>query len=563
MKIYPMRQLIECVPNFSEGLDLQVLEAIADAIKTVAGVQLLDVDPGKATNRTVFTFVGEPLPVIEAAFRAIQVAAERIDMSQHAGEHPRMGATDVCPLVPIAGISLEETVPYAHSLAKRVGEELGIPVYCYESAALSPQRKNLADIRSGEYEGLKEKLSKPEWKPDFGPAEFNPKSGATAIGARNFLVAYNVNLNTTSVRRANSVAYDVREKGRIKRQGDPISGEPLTDEKGEPIWEPGMLKSVKAIGWFIEEYGVAQISMNLTDIRVCSVHQAFDAVCHAAQRRGMRVTGSELVGLVPLQSMVEAGKHYLRLQNRSTGLPERELIRIAVKSLGLDELKPFDANKKIIEYVMAAENPPGLILKTIQEFVWETASESPAPGGGSISALAASMGCALATMVANLSSHKRGWDNRSPYFSDWAEKGQALADQLLFLVDEDTNSFNQIMQAFQLPKTSEAEIRIRKEAIANATLYAMEIPLKVMETCLKGFEICREMAEQGMASSASDVGVGNLMLWAGLQGAHLNVKINAKALANEPRAQSLLDQAEAASIKGFEAFSEIQTRIQV
>ena len=324
-----------------------------------------------------------------------------------------------------------------------------------------------------------------------------------------------------------------------------------------------MLKSVKAIGWFIEEYGVAQISMNLTDIRVCSVHQAFDAVCHAAQLRGMRVTGSELVGLVPLQSMLEAGKHYLRQQNRSTGLPERELIRIAVKSLGLDELKPFDANKKIIEYVMAAENPPGLILKTIQEFVWETASESPAPGGGSISALAASMGCALATMVANLSSHKRGWDNRSPYFSDWAEKGQALADQLLFLVDEDTNSFNQIMQAFQLPKTSEAETRIRKEAIANATLYAMEIPLKVMETCLKGFEICREMAEQGMASSASDVGVGNLMLWAGLQGAHLNVKINAKALANEPKAQSLLDQAEAASHKGFEAFSEIQTRIQV
>lgn len=556
-----MRQLIECVPNFSEGRDPQVLSAIANAIKSVEGVQLLDVDPGKATNRTVFTFVGEPLPVVEAAFRAIKTAEQLIDMSQHSGEHPRMGATDVCPLVPISGISLEETVPYAHSLAKRVGDELGIPVYCYEAAALSPQRKNLAHIRAGEYEGLKDKISTPEWTPDYGPAEFNPKSGATAIGARNFLVAYNVNLNTTSVRRANSVAYDVREKGRIKRQGDPILGEPLKDEKGEPIWEPGMLKSVKAIGWFIEEYGIAQISMNLTDIGVCSVHEAFDAVCLSAQRRGMRVTGSELVGLVPLQSMIEAGKHFLRLQNRSTGLPDRELIRIAVKSLGLDELKPFNADKKIIEYVMAAENPAGLVKKSVQDFVWETASESPAPGGGSISALAASMGCALATMVANLSSHKRGWDHRSPYFSGWAEKGQALVDQLLFLVDEDTHSFNQIMQAFQLPKTSEEEARMRKKAIVNATLYAMEIPLKVMETCESGFDICLEMAEQGMASSASDVGVGNLMLWAGLQGAHLNVKINAKTIANEPRAQSLLEQAEAIAKRGEITFSEIKMKL--
>lgn len=556
-----MRQLIECVPNFSEGRDPQVLSAIANAIKSVEGVQLLDVDPGKATNRTVFTFVGEPLPVVEAAFRAIKTAEQLIDMSQHSGEHPRMGATDVCPLVPISGISLEETVPYAHSLAKRVGDELGIPVYCYEAAALSPQRKNLAHIRAGEYEGLKDKISTPEWTPDYGPAEFNPKSGATAIGARNFLVAYNVNLNTTSVRRANSVAYDVREKGRIKRQGDPILGEPLKDEKGEPIWEPGMLKSVKAIGWFIEEYGIAQISMNLTDIGVCSVHEAFDAVCQSAQRRGMRVTGSELVGLVPLQSMIEAGKHFLRLQNRSTGLPDRELIRIAVKSLGLDELKPFNADKKIIEYVMAAENPAGLVKKSVQDFVWETASESPAPGGGSISALAASMGCALATMVANLSSHKRGWDHRSPYFSGWAEKGQALVDQLLFFVDEDTHSFNQIMQAFQLPKTSEEEARMRKKAIVNATLYAMEIPLKVMETCESGFDICLEMAEQGMASSASDVGVGNLMLWAGLQGAHLNVKINAKTIANEPRAQSLLEQAEAIAKRGEITFSEIKMKL--
>jgi glutamate formiminotransferase/formiminotetrahydrofolate cyclodeaminase len=474
-----------------------------------------------------------------------------------------MGATDVCPLVPIAGISMAETVAFAHQLAKRVGEELQIPIFCYESAALKPERKNLADIRAGEYEGLKEKLARPEWIPDFGPAEFNPKSGATVVGARNFLVAYNVNLNTTSVRRANSVAYDVREKGRIKRQGDPISGEPLQDHLGEPIWEPGLLKSVKAIGWFIEEYGIAQISMNLTDTTICSVHQAFDAVCQSAQRRGMRVTGSELVGLIPLQSMLEAGKHYLRLQNRSTGLPERELIRIAVKSLGLDELKPFDADKKIIEYVMAAENPPGLILKTVQDFVWETASESPAPGGGSISALAASMGCALATMVANLSSHKRGWDHRSPYFSGWAEKGQNLADQLLFLVDEDTHSFNQIMQAFQLPKTTDAETLLRKEAIVNATLYAMEIPLKVMETCISGFDICLEMAEQGMASSASDVGVGNLMLWAGLQGAHLNVKINAKTISQDPRAQSLLERADQVALSGFDAFTLIQSKIRI
>lgn len=558
-----MRQLIECVPNFSEGRDPKVLQAISDAIKTVEGVQLLDVDPGKATNRTVFTFVGEPLPVIEAAFQAIKTAAQLIDMSKHTGEHPRMGATDVCPLVPIAGISMAETVAFAHQLAKRVGEELQIPIFCYESAALKPERKNLADIRAGEYEGLKEKLARPEWIPDFGPAEFNPKSGATVVGARNFLVAYNVNLNTTSVRRANSVAYDVREKGRIKRQGDPISGEPLQDHLGEPIWEPGLLKSVKAIGWFIEEYGIAQISMNLTDTTVCSVHQAFDAVCQSAQRRGMRVTGSELVGLIPLQSMLEAGKHYLRLQNRSTGLPDRELIRIAVKSLGLDELKPFDADKKIIEYVLAAENPPGLVQKTVQDFVWETASESPAPGGGSISALAASMGCALATMVANLSSHKRGWDHRSPYFSGWAEKGQNLADQLLFLVDEDTHSFNQIMQAFQLPKTTDAETLLRKEAIVNATLYAMEIPLKVMETCISGFDICLEMAEQGMASSASDVGVGNLMLWAGLQGAHLNVKINAKTISQDPRAQSLLERADQVALSGFDAFTLIQSKIRI
>jgi len=558
-----MPQLIECVPNFSEGRDLKVLEAISDAIKSVDGVQLLDVDPGKATNRTVFTFVGEPLPVIEAAFRAIKTAAQFIDMSRHSGEHPRMGATDVCPLVPIAGISMEETVAFAHQLAKRVGDELNIPVFCYESAALQPKRKNLADIRAGEYEGLKEKLSKPEWKPDFGPAVFNPKSGATVIGARNFLVAYNVNLNTTSVRRANSVAFDVREKGRIKRQDNNLGANPILDEAGEPVWEPGMLKSVKAIGWFIEEYGIAQISMNLTDITVCSIHQAFDAVCHSAQTRGMRVTGSEIVGLIPLQSILEAAKHYLRLQNRSTGLPDRELIRIAVKSLGLDELKPFDADKKIIEYVMAANKPPGLIHKTVQNFAWETASESPAPGGGSISALAASLGCSLATMVANLSSHKRGWDNRCAYFSDWAEKGQNLSDHLLFLVDEDTISFNLIMEAFQLPKNSETEALQRKEAIVNATLYAMEIPLQVMQACLNGFEICLEMAEHGMASSASDVGVGNLMLWAGLQGAHLNVKINAQSLPQNEKAQSLLQRANQLADLGFVAFTNIQSKIKV
>lgn len=539
-----MRQIIECVPNFSEGRDNVVLEAIADAVRSVEGVQLLDVDPGRATNRTVFTFVGEAELVVEAAFRAIQVAAQRIDMRQHSGEHPRLGATDVCPLVPISGISMEETIQYAHGLAKRVGEELRIPVYCYESAALNPQRKNLADIRAGEYEGLKEKLKNPEWKPDFGPSEFNPQSGATVIGARNFLVAYNVNLNTTSVRRANSVAYDVREKGRIKRVGDAIDGEPILDDQGNPVWEPGALKSVKAIGWFIEEYGVAQISMNLTDISVCSVHEAFDAVCASALRRGMRVTGSELVGLIPLQSMIAAGKHYLRLQNRSTGLPERELIRLAVKSLGLDELKPFDPDKKIIEYVMAEGSPKGLVGKSVQEFVWETASESPAPGGGSISALAGSMGCALATMVANLSSHKRGWDDQTAFFSSWAERGQALADRLLFLVEEDTRSFNLIMEAFQLPKTNEEEITERKRAISEATVYAMEIPVQVMECCFMGFEICKEMALKGMSSSASDVGVGNLMLWAGLQGAHLNVRINGKTIKGNGKAEELLMRAE-------------------
>lgn len=538
-----MRQIIECVPNFSEGRDHVVLEAIADAVRSVEGVQLLDVDPGKATHRTVFTFVGEAEPVIEAAFRAIQVAAQRIDMRQHSGEHPRMGATDVCPLVPISGISMEETVQYAHRLAKRVGEELQIPVYCYEAAAMNPQRRNLADIRAGEYEGLKEKLKNPDWKPDFGPAEFNPQSGATVIGARNFLVAYNVNLNTTSVRRANSVAYDVREKGRIKRKGDPIDGDIVLDAQGNPVWEAGALKSVKAIGWFIEEYGIAQISMNLTDITVCSVHEAFDAVCASALRRGMRVTGSELVGLIPLQAMIAAGKHYLRLQNRSTGLPERELIRIAVKSLGLDELKPFDPDKKIIEYVMAEGQSKGLVGKTVEEFVWETASESPAPGGGSISALAGSMGCALATMVANLSSHKRGWDAQTSYFSEWAERGQALADRLLYLVDEDTRSFNRIMDAFQLPKTNEEEIAERKRAISDATIYAMEIPVQVMESCLQGFEICKEMAVRGMSSSASDVGVGNLMLWAGLQGAYLNVRINAKSVKGNSKGDELLQRA--------------------
>jgi glutamate formiminotransferase/formiminotetrahydrofolate cyclodeaminase len=536
------KQIIECVPNFSEGRDAQVLEKIADAVRSVEGVKLLDIDPGKATNRTVFTFVGEPSAVVEGAFQAIKTASECIDMRKHSGEHPRMGATDVCPLIPISGISMEETVEWSRKLAKRIGEELEIPVYLYEFSASAPYRKNLADIRSGEYEGLKEKITKPEWKPDFGPASFNPKCGATVIGARNFLVAYNINLNTTSTRRANAIAFDVREKGRVKREGDPLTGKPVLDEHGQPVFEPGMLKSVKAIGWFIEEYGIAQISMNLTDITICKVHEAFEAVKKKSEERGIRVTGSELVGLIPKQALLDAGRFYLNMQERSAGIPEREIIKIAVKSLGLDELKPFEPEKKIIEYLMDGEAGNTLTGKTVSDFVYETSSESPAPGGGSVSALCGSLGAALGTMVANLSAHKRGWDHRWKYFSEIAEKGMEIQTKLLFLVEEDTRAFNLIMEAFKLPNDTQEQKNLRKAAIQEATRYAAEVPLNVMQTAYEAFDVLKAMALEGMESSISDVGVGVLCLRTCIHGAWLNVKINARSLTDAAVKDNLLQQ---------------------
>ncbi len=533
-----MKQLIECVPNFSEGRDTNVIKQITDEIEKSEGVKLLDVDPGAATNRTVVTFVGTPDEVIEAAVAAVKKASELIDMSKHKGEHPRMGATDVCPLVPIAGITMEETVEYARKLAKRIGEELGISVYCYENAAFKEERRNLATCRSGEYEGMAKKLKDPKWTPDFGPSELNVGAGVTAVGARDFLVAYNVNLNTTSTRRANSVAFDVRERGRVKREGDPITGKIVLDENGNKVWEPGLLKSVKAIGWFIEEYGIAQISMNLTNISICSVHEAFDAVDQRATARGMRVTGSELVGLIPLQAMLDAGKFFLKKQNISTGVSNDELIRIAIKSMGLDELKPFNPKERIIEYLLDADKGTKLVDMNLVEFADETASESPAPGGGSISAYAGAMGISLATMVANLSSHKRGWDHRCEEFSVWAEKGQALKDELLFLVDEDTNAFNKIMDAFGLPKGSDVEKAIRKQAIEDASKYAIEIPFKVMQKSFEAMEVIKAMAEIGNPNSVSDAGVGALCARTAVMGAFLNVKINAAGIDDKAYAEA-------------------------
>ena len=525
-------KIIECVPNFSEGNDMTLISKITDEVKKVEGVRLLDVDPGKATNRTVVTFVGEPEPVCEAAFRAVKKASELIDMSKHHGEHPRFGATDVCPLVPVSNITMEETVEYARKLGKRIGDELGIPVYCYESAAFSPERKNLANCRAGEYEGLKEKLVNPQWKPDFGPAEFNDKvvrTGATAVGARNFLVAYNVNLNTTSVRRANSIAFDVREMGRVKREGDPIVGKIVKDEKGNPVHIPGSLKAVKAIGWYIKEYGIAQISMNLTDIDITSVHKAFEEVCKKADARGIRVTGSELVGLIPLKSILDAGKYFLKKQHRSTGISDSEIIKIAVKSLGLDELRPFEPDKKIIEYMLQDNQGGRLIDMNLKAFGEETASESPAPGGGSISAYMGTLGAALGTMVANLSSHKPGWDDRWEEFSNWADKGKKYQDELIMMVDEDTNAFNKIMDAFGMPKKTDEEKKLRHDAIQAATKYAIEVPFKTMNLAYECMEVAEAMVETGNPNSVSDAGVAALAACAGVRGAYLNVQINAKS----------------------------------
>lgn len=540
------KQLIECVPNISEGRDLDKIHSIANCVETVEGVKLLDVDPGAATNRTVITFVGEPEQVIEAAFILIKKASELIDMSKHSGEHPRFGATDVCPLVPISGISLEETAVYAHKLGKRVGEELGIPVYLYEKAAQEPKRVNLANCRSGEYEGLAKKLTDPNWKPDFGPAEFNKKvalTGATAISARDFLVAYNVNLNTTSTRRANAIAFDIREGGRVKREGDPITGKKVLDENGEPIRIPGRLKAVKGIGWFIEEYGIAQISYNLTNISITSMHVAFDETCKAAEERGLRVTGSELIGLIPLKAMLDAGDYFLRKQERSLGISEAEKIKIAVKSLGLDDLKPFNPNEKIIEYVLKDKGVKQLVDLTLTDFADETAGESMAPGGGSISAYVGTLGVSLGTMVANLSAHKPGWDSRWEEFSIWAEKGQAYKNKLLALVDEDTNAFNKIIEGFRLPKGSDEEKKARAEAIESATIYATEVPLLVMETACDSMKVMMAMAKDGLQNSLSDAGVGALCARTAVYGAYFNVRINAKDIKNRDTAEKLLAKA--------------------
>lgn len=524
-----MKQLIECVPNFSEGRDMNKIKQITDVIETVEGVKLLDVDPGKATNRTVVTFVGTPDEVIDAAFLSVKKASEVIDMSKHLGEHPRFGATDVCPLIPISNITMEETVKYAHKLAERIGNELGIPIYCYEFAATEEKRRNLAYCRAGEYEGLKEKFADPKMKPDFGPAKFNSfvqKSGATAVSARNFLVAYNVNLNTSSTRRANSIAFDVRENGRIKREGDPITGKIVKDKNGNPERIPGTLKKVKAIGWFIEEYGVAQISMNLTDITVTSVHKAYEEVKKSTEKRGMRVTGSELVGLIPLQAMLDAGKYFLEKQERSTGIADSEIIKIAVKSLGLDELKPFVPRERIIEYLLEDKSAKPLINMKLNDFVDLTGSEAPAPGGGSISAYMGAMGAALGTMVANLSSHKRGWDDRWEEYSDWAVKGAYYYKALVNMVDEDTQAFNKIMEGIRMPKSTDAEKKARHEAVQNATKNAINVPFKIMELAYGSMEVMKAMADIGLQASVSDAGVGALAARAAVYGAFMNVKIN-------------------------------------
>ncbi len=531
-----MKQLLECVPNFSEGIDLSLIKLITDSIESVDGIRLLNVDPGKATNRTVVTFVGEPEQVIEAAFRAIKKASELIDMSKHKGEHPRMGATDVCPLIPVSNITIEESVAYAKKLAERVGRELKIPVYLYEAAQSNPSRKNLSVIRAGEYEGFFKKIKTPEWKPDFGPDEFNARSGASVIGVRDFLVAYNVNLNTTSVRRANSVAFDVRENGRK-----------VKNDKGEEIVQPGTCKSVKAIGWFIEEYGIAQVSMNLTDINVTPLHKAFDECEKSANKRGMRVTGSEIVGVLPLKALTDAGKFFLEKQNRSSGVSEKELVNLAIRTMGLNELSPFRPEERIIEYLLKDKNDDRLVQMTLSDFADETASESPAPGGGTISAYIGALGVSLGTMVANLSSHKKGWDERWKEFSVWAEKGQRLKKILLSLADEDTRAFNRIMDSFALPKSTDEEKLNRSKAIEDATKYAIEIPLKVMKYSLESMEIIRAMAETGNPNSVSDAGVGALCARSAVIGAYLNVRINASGLKDEAYKSKVLT--EAASIR--------------
>ena len=557
------KRIVECVPNFSEGRNLETIKQITDVIEASKGVKLLDVDPGEATNRTVVTFVGEPEAVCNAAVAAIKRATELIDMRQHKGAHPRMGACDVCPLIPVSGITLEECAELARALAKRISEELGVPTYCYEAAAFTPERRNLAVCRAGEYEALPEKMTDEKRKPDFGARPFDEavaKSGATAVGARDFLVAVNYNLNTTSTRRANAIAFDVREKGRPMREGNPITGKIVKDENGNPVMKPGTLKACKAIGWFIEEYGIAQVSMNMTNLAVTPLHVAFDEVCRAAEARGVRVTGAEIVGLVPKSVLLDAGRHFLRKQNRSTGLPERELVRIAIESMGLSNLKPFKPEEKVIEYMLEAEEMKGvkkLVDMTCTGFAEETASESPAPGGGSISAYMGALAAALGTMVANLSSHKAGWDDRWEFFSDWADNGMAVMNELLYLVDEDTAAFNKIMDVFGMPKGTEEEKAARAEAMEVATLYATQVPLRTMKAAFKAFDVVRAMAEEGNPNSVSDAGVGALAARSAVMGACLNVKINAAGLKDRAMAEALVNEAMEIQVAAQKAEAEI------
>ena len=556
-----MQKLIECVPNFSEGRDLGIIREITDQIEKVAGVMLLDVDPGATTNRTVVTFVGTPDEVIEAAVRGVKKAQELIDMRRHKGDHPRFGATDVCPLVPISGVTMAEVAEYARQLGKRLGEELGIPVYLYENAARQPIRRNLANCREGEYECLKDRVTSDDWKPDFGPTEFTEsvaRSGATAVGARDFLIAVNFNLNTTSTRRANAVAFDVREKGRPLREGNPITGKIVLDTRGEPVTQPGTLKGTKAIGWYIAEYGIAQVSMNITNLSQTPLHVAFDEVGDKAQKRGLRVTGLEIVGLVPKKAIIDAGKYYLAKQRRSLGVAESEIVKIAIKSMGLDDLKPFNPSEKIIEYMLAAEEKEhNLIDMTCRDFADETASESPAPGGGSISAYLGALGASLGTMVANLSSHKAGWDDRWQEFSDWAVKGQQIKEELLTLVDEDTASFNKVMDAFALPKTTDEEKAARSAAIQQATKYATEVPLRTMQRSYDAFEIIKAMAADGNPNSVSDAGVGALCARSAVMGAFLNVKINAAGIKDRDYAETMIAQGAEIERQAIQAESEI------
>ena len=555
-----MQKLIECVPNFSEGRDLSIIKQITDAIAAVEGVSLLDVDPGASTNRTVVTFVGAPAAVVEGAFRGIEKAAELIDMRKQKGAHPRMGATDVCPFIPVSNVSWEEAIDCARSLGKRVADELKIPVYLYERAATAAERANLSVIRAGEYEGFFEKIKQPQWKPDFGPAIFNERSGATVIGARDFLVAYNVNLNTKSVRRANSVAFDVRENGRVKTEDGSPTGKKVLDGNGDPVRIPGMLKHVKGIGWYVEEYGIAQVSMNLTNISETPLHAAFDACCKAAEQRGLRVTGSEVVGMLPKKCLLEAGRFFLRQQGWSEGAAEEELIDLAIRSMGLSELKPFDPKEKVIEYRIEKPAEKSLVRLNLRRFCNETLSDSPAPGGGSVAALMGALGASLGGMVANLSAGKRGWDDKLPFFSDWAVKAQQLKDELLFLVDEDTAAFNKVMAAFGLPKDSPEEKAARTGAIQAANQYAAEIPLRVMETASRSYDLLREMAEKGNPASISDVGVGLLATRACIEGAAMNVRINLSGLKDEnvkAGLQARMSRLNAESEARFKAAEEI------